>query len=111
MCSVQSEPSGRRLDEEPEVVEDDELAERERAVDGAADRDGEDRVGAEVAQRRDVRAVVDLARETSVAVAVAADVQQLAVRERAARDLRGPVLGLDVLRRFGACRGRRSRSR
>jgi len=66
-----------------QVVEDDERAQRELGIERAADRDGEDRVGATGAERRDVGAVGDLAREAQVAVAVARDVDDLGAGEAA----------------------------
>ena len=76
---------GEPVGEEVQVVEDDQRAERQRRVDGAADRDADHRVGAELLQRRDVGAVRDMVREPRVSLAVAGDVQHLDVAERPAR--------------------------
>jgi len=64
-------PVRQPVGEEVEVVEDQERAELDRWVDRPADRDREDRVGAAIAQRRDVRLMGDVAREPWVPFAVA----------------------------------------
>ena len=80
-----------------QVVEDDEAAEREVRVERAADRDRQDRVGAALLQRRDVRLVGDLAGEQLVPGPVARDVQDVDAGEAPARDRRGAEARLDEL--------------
>ena len=60
-----------------QVVEDDQRPELELGVERAADRDGQDRLGAEVAQGDDVGLVGDGAAQAPVALAVAGDVQDV----------------------------------
>src|SRR3954451_3712570 len=94
-------PVGEPVREEVQVVEDDERAQRELGIERAADRDGDDRVGATGAERRDVGAVGDLAREAQVAVAVARDVDDLGAGEAALGDEGGAEGRRDLTRRTG----------
>ena len=104
-------PVGQAVGEEVQVVEDDEAAEREVRVQRAADGDREDRVGAALLQRGDVRLVGDHARQQLVAGTVARDVQHVDAGEAPARDRRRPearldelglAVGLDARQRVGA---------
>jgi len=93
---VQIEPSGSRL--EVQVVEDDEAAEWQARVERPADGDRQDRVGAALLQRRDVRLVGHRAREQLVAGPVARDVQDVDAGEAPARHGHRAEARLDDLR-------------
>jgi hypothetical protein len=66
-----------------QVVEHDQRAELEVRVERAADRDGQDRLGAALAQRPDVGLMRDRAAQPQVALTVARDVQDVGAGEAA----------------------------